>query len=140
MKVLFDTNVVLDMMLDRAPFNQAAKKLISESGYGRINGFIASTSIMTIDYLLSKHTNRSKSREEIQALLSIVQIASVNQKTIQLALESNIRDLEDAIIAAAAEGVAANMIATRDVRGFKGSNVMAYSPEMLLAMFEAGSN
>ncbi len=51
MKILFDTNVVLDVLIDRKPFSLTASLLFSEVEKGRIEGFLCATTITTIYYL-----------------------------------------------------------------------------------------
>ena len=65
MKVLFDTNVILDVLLDREPFAEAATYLMSKVEQSEIIGYLGATTITTIYYLLQKNLSRRKNRDFI---------------------------------------------------------------------------
>ena len=54
MKILFDTNIVLDVLLDREPFSDLALKLVSNVEKKEIKGYLGATTVTTIYYLASK--------------------------------------------------------------------------------------
>ena len=69
MRVLFDTNVILDLMLDRAPFAEEAERALSLVRGGQIQGFVGATSITTIYYLATKVLGEQAARSETRKLL-----------------------------------------------------------------------
>jgi len=71
MKVLFDTNVVLDLLLNRDEFVGDASLLISKVDAGEIDGFLCATTITTIHYLLEKSLNSSQAAIHTKTLLNI---------------------------------------------------------------------
>jgi predicted nucleic acid-binding protein len=132
MKVLFDTNLVLDLLLDREPFVDTVAQIFSKVERGDLMGCLCATTITTIYYLASKAVGVKKARAEIQKLLTLFEIAPVNRSVLQAALKSEFSDFEDGVIHEAACFVEANGIVTRDRKGFKKSRVLIYSPRELL--------
>ena len=66
MKVLFDTNVVLDVLLDREPFASVAAQLLSLADKGRIQGVLCATTVTTIHYLATKAVGRRQAARRAQ--------------------------------------------------------------------------
>jgi predicted nucleic acid-binding protein len=137
-KVLFDTDVVLDLLLDRRPHAAAAGRLLSRVESGEISGYLCATAVTTIHYLAAKVVGTRRARAEVQKLLSLFEIAPVNRAILEAALESGFSDFEDAVAHEAARHVEAQGIVTRNLRGFKRSAVPVYAPSDLLAVLDAG--
>ncbi len=86
MKILFDTNVILDVLLDREPFSEDASCLLSKVERSEIIGFLCATTLTTIHYLISKSLGPKEAIEHIQALLSLFEVAPVNRLVLANAL------------------------------------------------------
>ncbi|MBW2613912.1 MAG: PIN domain-containing protein [Deltaproteobacteria bacterium] len=129
MKVLFDTNIVLDLMLDREPFSKPAAILFSMVESGTISGLLSATTITTIHYLAAKVIGKQKAEIEITKLLSLFKIAAVNQAVLSQAIQRNWPDFEDAVVYEAALQSGAEAITTRDLKGFKDSRISILTPE-----------
>ena len=134
MKVLFDTNVLIDFLLDRAPFAEAATDLLSQVDRGEIQGVACANSFTTIFYLAQKAVGKSDARRHVSALLSLLEVAPVSRATLQQASDSPLSDYEDAVIAEAARQAGAQYIVTRNESDFARSPVPAYSPTALAGM------
>ena len=135
MKILFDTNVVLDVMLDREPFAEPAGKLMSFVESGKISGLLCATTVTTIHYLSAKVLGSAKAQNQIKALILLFEIAAVNRIVIEDALISTFPDFEDAVLYQAARHAGAKAIVTRDLKGFKGSELPIFrTDEMLTAL------
>lgn len=134
MRVLVDTNVILDVLLDRKPFSHEASHVLALVEASEIEGFLCATTVTTIDYLLSKALPTKKSREILHKLLSIFEIAPVNRPVLEQALLSKISDFEDAVLEQAAMLVHADVITTRNVRDFKNSKISVFDPSELLSV------
>jgi predicted nucleic acid-binding protein len=91
--VILDTNVVLDLLLDRQPFAKAAVDIFCLVEESRIEGFLCATTITTIDYLLIQSLPKAKARDALRRLISLFEIATVNRPVIERALVSKINDL-----------------------------------------------
>jgi predicted nucleic acid-binding protein len=137
MNILFDTNIVLDVMLDRAPFSEPASHLLSLVERGDITGFICATTVTTIHYLATKVLGKDQARNQIENLITLFDIASVNRTVIEDALKSKFSDFEDSVIYQSSRHVGAEAIVTRDTKGFKKSKLPVYSPTEMLKILEA---
>lgn len=134
MKILFDTNVVLDVLLDREPFSELATKLFSKVEKKELKGFLGATTITTIYYLASKIAGKNKADQEISKLLSIFQIAPVNKSVLDKAIKSKFSDFEDSVLHEAAKQIGAQGIVTRNPKDFKKATLSIYSTEELYKM------
>ena len=133
MRVLFDTNVVLDLLLDHDPFADAAESLIARVESGDLDGYIGATTVTTIHYLASQALGRTRSRRHLEMLLDLFAIAPIDESVLRSALSSRFNDYEDAVLHAAAAAVHAECIVTRNVKDFRRSVLKIYSPDELLS-------
>jgi predicted nucleic acid-binding protein len=129
---MFDTNIVLDLLLDRKPFANAAAQLFSRMETGRLAGCVCATTVTTIHYLATKILGATKARTHITTLLSLFEVAPVNRPVLEAALSSAFKDFEDAVIHEAALNVGVQALVTRDVTGFKNARIPVYTPDELL--------
>jgi predicted nucleic acid-binding protein len=134
---MFDTNVILDLLLDREPFAEDAKNLISRVEKGEFVGLLCATTITTIHYLLSKSKTKEQSTDIIQSLLKLFEVASVTRAVLQDALEANDKDYEDSVLYKSAYHAGANMIVTRDRTGFSKADMPVMNPKEFLALLES---
>ena len=133
-RTLFDTNVLIDFLLDRAPFADAAADLLSRADRGEIQGLVCANSITTIHYLVRKAVGVTDARRHIAALLSILDVAPVNRATLEQALNSAMDDFEDAVIAESGLQANAECVVTRNERDFANTPIPAHSPQSLLGL------
>ena len=137
MRVLVDTNVVLDVLLERRPFSEAAAQVFALVEESRIEGFLCATTLTTVDDLLGQALAPAKAREALQRLLSLFEIAPVNRPVLEQALRSGIADFEDAVLEQAGRLVAVDAITTRNVRDFGKSTVTVFDPLELISTVKA---
>lgn len=137
MKVLFDTNIILDVLLDRKPFSEHASYLMSKVERSEINGFLCATTITTIHYLLSKYLDKEKAIDSINAMMALFEVASVNRLVIENALKSKFSDFEDAVLHESARHAGAEYIITRNINDFKITKIPAFTPAEFLNMLES---
>jgi predicted nucleic acid-binding protein len=138
MKVLFDTDVTLDLLLDRRPHSESAAILFSKVERGEIEGYLCATTITTIHYLAAKVIGLSKARSFIRKLLSFLQIAAVDRAVLDRALDVKSPDYEDGVVSESASGIGADVIITRNIRDYRNSTIPACSPIELLKMIKSG--
>jgi predicted nucleic acid-binding protein len=139
-RVLFDTNVILDLLLDRQPHAEAAAALIARVERGELIGHICATTVTTIFYLATKVVGAGAAREQIGKLLGLFEIAPVNRGVLEGALAAGFNDFEDAVLYEAARHVGAQCIATRNVSDFKHAEMPVYLPGELEAALSATSS
>ena len=137
MRVIVDTNVVLDVLLEREPFVQAAVDVFCLAEHSRIQAFLCATTITTIDYLLMRSLPAAKARKALWNLVSLFEIATVNRPVIERALDSKIRDFEDAVLDEAGQLAEVESIVTRNMKDFAGSALKVFDPTEFLAQFNA---
>ena len=137
MKVLFDTNIILDVLLDHKPFSEHASYLMSKVERSEINGFLCATTVTTIHYLLSKYLDKEKAIDSINSIMALFEIASVNRLVIENALKSKFPDFEDSVLHESARHAGAEYIITRNIKDFKKSKIPAYTATEFLSMLES---
>ena len=137
MKVLFDTNVILDVLLDREPFYDAATYLMTKVEQSEIVGYLGATTITTIYYLLQKNLGREIAVEKVEVLLSMFEIIPVNRISLERALRLNYSDFEDAVLYEGESHIGVEYIITRDVKGFKDSKIPVFNPVEFIDMLES---
>jgi len=135
MKILVDTNIVLDNWLEREPFFADAKALLGAIESGEIEGFITATSVTDIFYISRKSKGAVDSKAYISELLTFMQICKVDVAILQAAVASELSDLEDAVQLACAVANNVDAIVTRNFAGFVDSPVPIKSAGEVLAEF-----
>ena len=127
MKILLDTNIILDLLMDRVPHADDAAVLFSKVEEGCIIGYLCGTSITTVFYLATKLIGTLKAKEEIKKLLNLFEVAPVNRAVLESAVVLDFNDFEDAVIHEAACQVGVDAIVTRNKKDFWKSRVPVYS-------------
>ena len=127
MKVLIDTNIVLDLLLEREPFVEDAIALFEQVETGQIQGYIAATTITNIFYILRKAQGREAALQAISRISTGLEICAVDRPTIIQALASNLKDFEDGIQFACAVLSQLDAIATRDMSDLAGVSLPVWS-------------
>lgn len=140
MKTLFDTNVILDVLLDREPFSTEASLLLSKVENSEIIGFICATSVTTIYYLISKALERKAASQHIHSLLSLFVIAPVNRVVLENAVDSEFADFEDAVLHEAACHAGAKYLVTRNIKDFKNAKIPVFEPKEFIIIIESLKN
>lgn len=134
MKLLFDTNVLLDVLLARPPHAEASARVMTGVEAGVITGVIGATSVTTIVYLATKAVGARRARRHVETLLSLFAIAPITEAVLRGALSLGFADFEDAVLYEAARATRCQGIVTRDAQGFKRAQLPVYLPAELLAM------
>ena len=137
MRLLLDTNVILDVLLDRAPHSGHSSKVLAAVEMGQASGFVGATSITTIYYLAAKQIGTQGAVQAVDRLLSLLEVAPVTRSVLEDALRAKFADFEDAVLFAAAKNSEVEAIITRDPKGFKGADIPVLSPEELVAVLIA---
>ena len=137
-RVLFDINIVLDVLLDRKPYVEASAAAWAAVETGISEGVLAAHAVTTIHYLVRKEMSAAKARRTVSAILSVFGVAPVDGAVIQEALQLSLSDFEDAVTAAAARLAGCNYIVTRDPKGFRGSPIRSLTPEAVTPLMSRG--
>ena len=137
-KVLVDTNVIIDLLAERVPFNKASQKLFSLADLGEIELVVSSLSLVNTHYVLNDLMKLKKSRSIISKFKVLVQSFELNDKIIELALsDKSFKDFEDGIQYYTALESQCDIIVTRNLKDFKKSTLHVLSPKEFLANIKA---
>ncbi len=132
-KIFVDTNIIVDLIADRAPFSKFAIDLFSKAEKKEVLLFTSSHSIATTHYLLKKYIEERELRNILFELITLLNVLSIDEETLKKGLRSKHKDFEDALQIICAESVVdIDFIVTRNSKDFKESNVQVLSPEELV--------
>ncbi|MBD2569343.1 PIN domain-containing protein [Anabaena lutea] len=121
MKVLFDTNVLLDALLAREPFVTEAAFLLEAVESGQIEGFMSATTVTDVHYLVGRQTKSAEvAITAVTKLLALMEVCAVDRGVLEQAIELKLADFEDAVQVASAINWNLEAIVTRDTSGFEG--------------------
>ena len=136
MRVLFDTNVILDLLLDREPFSEHAAYLFSKVESSEITGLVCATTVTTIHYLMAKALGAKEATRHLETLMSLFEISPVNRAVLEKALSADFPDFEDAVLYASALQGGADCIVTRDSTGFKKARIPIHTPDEMVSIIK----
>lgn len=137
MKVLVDTNVLLDVLLDREGLADASSKVLTAVEQGRLAGAVCATAVTTIHYLVARERSAGEAIGAVRKLLVLFEVAPVHRSVLGSALDLGFSDYEDAVTHEAARRVGATAIVTRNVRDFRRAELAVLSPDELLGALAA---
>lgn len=135
-RLLVDVNVILDALLARPPYSNAAMKLWAAAELRQVAGLVPAHGLTTVFYLISRAKGTAAARRAVADLLTVFRVAAVDQAVLQRALALAWPDFEDAVCAASAEAAGCDLIVTRDPAGFKGSPVPTVDPATASTVFD----
>lgn len=133
MIVLVDTDVLVDVALDRAPHATDAAALLDALESGASRGFVAWHTISNFYYLVSARRGRPGTRQFIEELTRFLDVAPTTREHLRAATRLPLKDFEDAMQVCAASACSADFIATRNVRDFRESPIPAMTPAQVVA-------
>lgn len=132
-KIFLDTNIIIDIILDRQPFSKYSIEILKKAENNEIELFISSHTIATTHYILKKILQEKTVREILSNLIEIIEIISIDQDVIKKGLKSKHKDFEDALQIICAYTITdIHCIVTRNVKDFKGSEVPVFTPDELV--------
>jgi predicted nucleic acid-binding protein len=134
-KIVIDTNVVVDLLTNRESFADAAEAVFNAATAGQIQAAITANTVTDIAYLLRKHLDREAIRAALLGLMELVEVLEVNGGHCIGAFDLPMPDYEDALLAYCAKGWEADYITTRNTKDFIESPVPALEPVKLLGLF-----
>jgi predicted nucleic acid-binding protein len=131
-KILVDTDVLVDVAMDRGPHAGPSGLLLNALEEGKAQGMVAWHSLSNFHYLASPRIGRGESRRFLTELLAFVRVVPAGHREALAALQSPMADFEDALQWAAAQAGDADAIATRNVRDYRHSPIPAHEPSSLV--------
>jgi len=132
-KIFLDSDVLLDLLLDREPFMDDIAGIIEDSLSSDIKLCVSPITVTNINYIVGKLENQKKADTQRKKILKIVQVENVGQSIISKASNSKFKDFEDAVQNYCAEESGHQIIITRNTKDYKESNLSILTPKEYLA-------
>ena len=136
MRILLDTNVVLDLLLAREPFVQDALLLFAMGEAGELDLLLSSDAVSTVFYVVERNKDAMTARRAITSLLGRMRLLPLRESDVLRGLGYDFIDIEDALVASVAEEAKAEVIISRNVKDFANSPVATVTPSEFLAFWQ----
>jgi len=137
MRVLLDTDIIFDFLLEREPFFQVARDLILFNTTGQFEGYISSITPINLFYHGRKIVGAGKAREGIADLLRLVRACPITHACLVQALSLSFADYEDAVQHSSAAASGLDAIVTRNLKDYKNATLPIFSPMDFLAKLKS---
>lgn len=137
MKLLLDTDVLLDVLAEREPWYDHSATVLSLAESDNVDGFVAAHSASTLFYLSAKHLGSQRATSTLVELLRILTVAPLDHETVLRGLALGWSDFEDALQMLAGVGVSADYLVTRNPGDFKDASLPVVTPTELLAFLSS---
>lgn len=135
MRVFLDTNILVDVLMDRPGLADESAEVILRSARKKFAMFIAWHGLATAYYLLRRDRTEAAAMSDVDRILAWAEVANVGDADARRARELGLRDFEDALQVVSAGACAADCIVTRNVADFATGDVPAIRPEDFLRRF-----
>lgn len=132
MRVLIDTNIVLDVLLERQPFAEEATALFETVESGGIEGYVGAATLTDIFYIVRKGKGIETANQAISRILAVMQVCPVDRGILEQAILLNLADFEDAVQLACAIAANIDAIITRNAQDFAEATLPILSAGELL--------
>lgn len=136
-QVFIDTDVIIDLLIDREPFAGDAARIFTYAERGLITCYVSALSFSNIFYVVGKLAGKDEARRLIEQLEKLVEILPVDAKIIRRALSSDMEDFEDAIQNYCAGEAQLTLLISRNVKDFRKSKLAVHTPDSYLKLLEA---
>ena len=138
MRVLLDTDVVLDLLLDRPGFAEHAAAVWEANEQGRVEAYISAITPVNVFYIARKLKGAEKARQAVIELLAALRVCPLDQVMLQTALSLPLTDYEDAVQLASAMASQLDALLTRNLEDYQNATLPIFSPPDFLAHLTAG--
>ena len=128
MKLMLDTNIILDYLLQRQPHFHDSRTVTLLGLFQDTQNYICAHTITDVNYILCKTYGSARAQEIIEKDLDFLKLAPITQTEISNALARRWNDFEGAVVSTCAETIRADFIITRNEKDFKLSKIRALSP------------
>ena len=132
MKVLIDTNVIVDVALEREPFYAESDRILTLAEEAQIQGYVSASTFSALYYIIRRDKGRDWTLEFLRQLATFCQVATVDNSVISIALTCNFKDFEDAIQYSTAVINLIDAIVTRNPRDFPVNIPRIVTPNQLI--------
>ncbi len=133
-RVLFDSDVLLDVLAQRHPFFLASAQALNKATQSNVQGYLAGHAVTNLFYLLRRQVGRKEALELLGTLLQNLQVAALTDAVIRAALRADMSDFEDAVTSEAARVAAVDVIVARNTSDFAASPITTLLPLDFIAL------
>ena len=135
MKILIDTNILLDFIIGREPFYENADKILKLCANKKVKGYLAAHSVTNLYYIMRKYFQNNDCREIIKNLLEFLDVIEIDKDKILESLNDNtFKDFEDRLQVECAKSININYLITRDLKDYVNSKIECVSPDDFLTI------
>ncbi len=135
MRILVDTNIILDVLLKREAFYQSGKSVLELTEYAEFDEYVSASAVTDIYYIVRRTLkDAAAARKALKHLFEVVNVAGVSAQDIQRALDMPWDDFEDAVQYSAALSAKLDAVITRDKNGYRSAQIPVYHPEEFLTL------
>lgn len=135
MKILVDTNVIIDALTSREPWNESAEKIFLLGANHIVDLYITASSATDIYYLIRKHLHSAQTAKQVMGkLYSLINILEVTGTNCIEALASPIADYEDAVVERVVSRKNIDYIVTRNIKDYQNGSVKVILPDVFLEL------
>lgn len=134
MKVLLDTNIIVDDALEREPFWEASEQVLLLVEQRQVEGYVSASTFGDLYYIIRRGRGRDWTLNYLRRLITFCQVATVDQTAIAMALATNFKDFEDAIQYSTAVVNQLDAIVTRNPQDFPVTTPRILTPEQLIQL------
>lgn len=128
-KVFIDTDIALDLLAKRTPYYLPAAQLFTLADQGKLSIYVSSLSFSNLHYLLSRLYSQAESRRILSTFKILVKVLAVDDKIINLSLNSVFKDFEDAIQYYTATENQVGILLTRNLKNYKAAQITVMTAE-----------
>ena len=133
MKILIDTNILLDFIIGREPFYENADKILNLCVNKKAEGYLAAHSVTNLYYIIRKYFQNNECREIIKNLLDFLDVIEIDKNKILESLNDNtFKDFEDRLEVECAKSLNIDYLITRDLKDYTNSKIECVAPEDFL--------
>lgn len=137
MNLLIDTNIIVDVILQREPFYENSQRVMELCYKKRMKGIVAAHSITNIWYITRKNIPQQERREILLGICNAFTVSAINKEKLVSALENtNFLDFEDCLQSECADESDVDFIITRNIKDFSGAKAKVLEPEEFLAIMK----
>lgn len=137
MRVLLDTDVILDFVLERELFANHATAILEAHARGECNVFISPITPVNVFYIMRKTKGADIARQSVTKMVMGLNVCSVDGTILQAALTPTFSDYEDAVQHTSAAAIQLNAIVTRNVKDYAGATMPVFTPLDFLTQLTA---
>lgn len=132
-KIFLDSDVILDLLLDREPYNNDIAEIIESSIANKITLCISAVSITNLNYIIGRIENKNSADKKTAKILQIVRVESVTESAIKKSINSKFNDFEDGVQNFCAKESKHKIIITRNTKDYKESDLAIFTPKEYLS-------